>query len=97
GFENLDVEPDVFTSAKALGGGVPIGAMMCKAKCDVFQPGDHASTFGGNPLACAAANCVTAKLEENDGAMLKNVSARGEQMREGLQALVDKYPDTVEG
>lgn len=48
------IEPDVFTSAKALGGGVPIGAMLCKDKCNVFGPGDHASTYGGNPLACAA-------------------------------------------
>ena len=50
----VGVEPDVFTSAKALGGGVPIGAMLCKDKCNVFGPGDHASTYGGNPLACAA-------------------------------------------
>ena len=55
GYQNLPgVEPDVFTSAKALGGGVPIGAMLCKDKCNVFGPGDHASTYGGNPLACAA-------------------------------------------
>lgn len=47
---------------QALGGGVPIGAMLCKEKADVFEPGNHASTFGGNPLACAAANCVTSKL-----------------------------------
>ena len=50
----VGVEPDMFTSAKALGGGVPIGAMLCKDKCNVFGPGDHASTYGGNPLACAA-------------------------------------------
>lgn len=48
---------------QALGGGVPIGAMLCKDRADVFEPGNHASTFGGNPLACAAANCVTAQLE----------------------------------
>ena len=50
----LGIEPDVFTSAKALSGGVPIGAMLCKEKFNVFGPGDHASTYGGNPLACAA-------------------------------------------
>lgn len=49
--------------AQGLGGGVPIGAMMCKDGADVFEPGNHASTFGGNPLACAAANCVTTKLK----------------------------------
>ena len=50
GYENLGIQPDIFTSAKGLGGGIPIGAMMCKASCDVFEAGDHASTFGGNPL-----------------------------------------------
>ena len=53
GHQVLGVEPDVFTTAKALGGGVPIGAMLCKSNADVFAPGDHASTYGGNPLACA--------------------------------------------
>ena len=52
------VEPDVFTTAKALGGGVPIGAMLCKSRADVFKPGDHASTYGGNPLASAAGNAL---------------------------------------
>ena len=52
GYENFPgIEPDVITSAKALGGGVPIGSMLCKEKCNVFGPGDHASTYGGNPLA----------------------------------------------
>ena len=57
GYQNLNVEPDVFTSAKALGGGVPIGAMMAGPKvADVFGPGDHASTYGGNPLAWYESN-----------------------------------------
>ena len=46
GYENLDIIPDVFTSAKAIGGGVPLGAMMCREKFNVFGPGDHASTYG---------------------------------------------------
>lgn len=55
GHEQLGVKPDVFTSAKALGGGVPIGAMLARGEAaNVFGPGDHASTYGGNPLACAA-------------------------------------------
>ena len=58
GYENLGIEPDIFTSAKGLAGGIPIGALLCKASCNVFQPGDHASTFGGNPFACAAALAV---------------------------------------
>ena len=66
GFENLNVEPDVFTIAKALGGGVPIGAMLCKSHCNVFGPGDHATTFGGNPLACAAGLAVTKAIDEGE-------------------------------
>jgi acetylornithine aminotransferase/acetylornithine/N-succinyldiaminopimelate aminotransferase len=55
-YENYDIEPDVITLAKSLGGGIPIGAMLAGPKvADVFQPGDHASTFGGNPLVSAAA------------------------------------------
>ena len=91
GYENLGIEPDVFTSAKGLGGGVPIGALMCKKFCDVFQPGDHASTFGGNPLACAAALSVCETLEKEN--LLQNVQQRGEQLREGLRAIAAKYPD----
>lgn len=91
GYENLGIEPDVFTSAKGLGGGVPIGALMCKKFCDVFQPGDHASTFGGNPLACAAALSVCETLEKEN--LLQNVQERGEQLREGLRAIAAKYPD----
>lgn len=79
GYENLGIEPDIFTSAKGLGGGIPIGAMLCKSKCDIFQPGDHASTFGGNPFACAVALAVCQTLEAEN--ILANVQARGEQLR----------------
>jgi acetylornithine/N-succinyldiaminopimelate aminotransferase len=90
GYENLGVEPDIFTSAKGLAGGVPIGAMMCKKFCDVFQPGSHASTFGGNPLACSAALAVLNTLEKEN--ILQNVQARGEQLRVRLRAIAQKYP-----
>jgi len=85
GYMNHGVEVDVFTTAKALGGGVPIGAMCCKESAAVFSPGDHASTYGGNPLACAAGNAVMRAFEE-DG-LLDNVRARGTQLRKGLEAL----------
>ncbi len=91
GYENLGIEPDVFTSAKGLGGGIPIGALMSKKFCDVFQPGDHASTFGGNPFACAAALCVGETLAGEN--LLQNVQDRGEQLREGLRAITAKYPN----
>jgi acetylornithine aminotransferase len=93
GYEHLGIEPDVFTSAKGLGGGIPIGAMLCKESCNVLQPGDHASTFGGNPFACAAALCV-AQVLAGEG-FLAQVSARGEQLRAGLQAIADKYPQLI--
>ena len=93
GYENLGIEPDIFTSAKGLGGGIPIGAVMCKKFCDVFQAGDHASTFGGNPFACAAALCVCETIEREN--ILQNVQERGEQLRNGLKAIAAKYPDQI--
>lgn len=93
GYETLGVEPDIFTSAKGLGGGIPIGAMLAKKFCDVFQPGEHASTFGGNPFACGVALSVCQTLERED--ILTNVVNRGEQLRQGLRLLAAKYPHIV--
>ncbi|AKG23054.1 aspartate aminotransferase family protein [Calothrix sp. 336/3] len=93
GYEYLGVEPDIFTSAKGLGGGVPIGALMSKKFCDVFQPGDHASTFGGNPFVCAIALTVCEFLEKER--ILENVQARGEQLRAGLRAIASQYPQQI--
>ena len=98
GYENLGIEPDIFTSAKGLAGGIPIGAMMCKKSCDVFVPGDHASTFGGNPFACAAGLTVCQTITQEK--LLQNVQERGEQLRGKLRAIVQKYPqlfDEVRG
>ncbi|PSN16461.1 aspartate aminotransferase family protein [filamentous cyanobacterium CCP5] len=94
GYENLGIEPDVFTSAKGLGGGVPIGAMLCKSHCDVLKPGDHASTFGGNPFACKVALTVCQTLEQDN--LLENVVQRGEQLRSGLEKLASLHPDLIE-
>lgn len=92
--EQLGVQPDVFTSAKALGGGVPIGAMMARGEAaDVFGPGDHASTYGGNPLACAAGLAVAEYLSEHD--VLANVQARGEQLAKGLADIASRYPEVL--
>jgi acetylornithine aminotransferase len=93
GYEHLGVEPDIFTSAKGLGGGIPIGAMMSQKFCDVFQPGEHASTFGGNPFVCGVALAVCQTLEKEN--ILQNVQDRGEQLRTGLQAIAVKYPNFV--
>jgi acetylornithine/N-succinyldiaminopimelate aminotransferase len=92
-YEHLGVEPDIFTSAKGLGGGVPIGAMMSKKFCDVFQPGEHASTFGGNPFVCGVALSVCQTLEREN--ILQNVQDRGEQLRSGLKAIAAKYPQHI--
>lgn len=94
GYENLGIEPDVITAAKGLGGGVPIGAMLCKASCDVFEPGDHASTYGGNPFVCGVALAVCQTLESDH--LIANASARGQQLRQGLLKLVDSYPHLFE-
>ncbi|MBD2440400.1 aspartate aminotransferase family protein [Nostoc sp. FACHB-110] len=93
GYEHLGVEPDIFTSAKGLGGGIPIGAMMSKKFCDVFQPGEHASTFGGNPFVCGVALSVCQTLEQEN--ILQNVQERGEQLRVGLNAIAAKYPNHI--
>jgi acetylornithine aminotransferase len=94
GYENLGIEPDVFTSAKGLGGGIPIGALLTKAHCNVLGPGEHASTYGGNPFACAVALTVCQTLESDD--LLTNARERGEQLRAGLQAIVADYSGVLE-
>jgi acetylornithine/N-succinyldiaminopimelate aminotransferase len=92
--ERLGIVPDVFTSAKALGGGVPIGAMMARGDAaTTFGPGDHASTYGGNPLACAAGLAVAQYMYDHD--ILDNVQARGEQLAAGLEKLAAKYPTVL--
>ncbi|MGJ5674447.1 MAG: aspartate aminotransferase family protein [Nostochopsis sp.] len=93
GYEYLGVEPDIFTSAKGLGGGIPIGAMMSKKFCDVFGPGEHASTFGGNPFVCGVALTVCQTLEKEN--ILQNVQQRGEQLRTGLRAIASNHPNHI--
>jgi acetylornithine/N-succinyldiaminopimelate aminotransferase len=90
GYENLGIEPDVFTLAKGLAGGVPIGAMLCKNSCSLFQPGDHASTFGGNPLACASAIAVCQTIEAEH--LIEHVQRMGESLSAGLQKRVSAFP-----
>jgi len=95
GYENLDgVTPDVFTTAKALGGGIPIGALCARGKAALtFGPGEHATTYGGNPLACAAGLAVAREFCEND--LMGNVERRGRQLKEGLQKIVDENSDVL--
>ncbi|MEO1093376.1 MAG: aspartate aminotransferase family protein [Cyanobacteria bacterium J06638_28] len=95
GYENLGVEPDIFTLAKGLGGGIPIGAMLCKSSCDVFEPGDHASTFGGNPFVCGVAMTVCQTLMREN--LLQNVQARGAELRQGLDAIAQQHSTLFTG
>lgn len=89
-FAESGVKPDVVTLAKALGGGMPIGAALIGERAaETFQFGSHGSTFGGNPLACAVARVVLKKLQS--AALQKNVQARGKQLMAGLNALGRKY------
>ncbi len=93
GYENLGIEPDIFTTAKGLGGGIPIGAMVCKSSCDVFEPGDHASTFGGNPLACNVALRVCETILQQN--LLANAHDRGQQLRQGLESIAQDFANHI--
>ena len=93
GYQTFDVEPDVITLAKGLGNGVPIGAFLVKERCDVLEPGDHGSTFGGNPLATAAANATVRYMLEND--VPGHAKRMGEYFRAKLEAFKAKHKDKV--
>jgi len=85
-YEQTPVRPDVMTSAKALGGGMPIGACVAgPAAAEVLEPGDHGSTFAGGPVATAAAMAVLETVD--DSALLRAVRERGGELRAGLEAL----------
>jgi len=83
--QHAGVTPDVMTLAKGLGGGVPIGATLANARADIFEPGDHGSTFGGNPLACAVASTVLAVVER-DG-LVGHAAEMGELLHASIQDL----------
>ena len=95
GYEQLGIEPDAFTLAKGLGGGHAVGALVVRSHADVFEPGDHASTFGGNPFACRAGLTVGQEIERRN--LLRNVQERGDQLQVGLEALVGRYPTLFQG
>lgn len=92
--ELYGIEPDIFTCAKALGGGVPIGAVCAKAEvAAAFEPGDHGTTFGGNPLATAAGLAVFDILEKEG--LVENSEKMGELFRKKLKAVQEKYPEKI--
>ncbi len=90
-WQEYGIKPDVMTVAKALGNGVPIGAFLTSGKAsNVFKPGDHGSTYGGNPLVCAVASKVLDIFKEDD--ITGNVKAVGDYLKEKLTELADSYP-----
>jgi predicted acetylornithine/succinylornithine family transaminase len=93
-YEHYGIEPDVMTLAKCLGGGFPLGAMLTKAHCAVLEPGNHASTFGGNFLATAVGNAVMDVLQEEN--LVENAAQVGEYFRGRLRELQEKHPCIVE-
>jgi len=89
-YEQYGVEPDIMTLAKGLASGVPIGAILAKEKASVFVPGEHGSTFGGNPLACAAGYAtVKFVIENNISGRVKEV---GQYLADGLEKMKPKFP-----
>jgi acetylornithine/succinyldiaminopimelate/putrescine aminotransferase len=94
GYEAFGVEPDVMTLAKGLGGGVPIGAFLTKKHAAVLTPGDHGTTFGGNPLACAVASTVVDYVLKRK--VLANAKKSGARLTKGLQKLQKKHKFVTE-
>jgi acetylornithine aminotransferase len=94
-FQHEGVQPDVLTTAKGLGNGVPIGAcLVANHGNHVFGPGNHGSTYGGNPLVCAAALAVYNTIQ--DEGLMANALARGQQIRDGLAARFADLEEFVE-
>ena len=89
GYQAFDVEPDVMTLAKGLGGGVPIGAFLAKESAAVLEPGDHGSTFGGNALTCAAAYASTRFIVDND--VPSQAKGMGAFLKQGLEAFKARH------
>lgn len=96
-YQHYDLEPDLMTLAKSLGGGVPIGALVVnrRIKKEVFAPGMHASTFGGNPLACAAGLAVFEAIKKEK--LLTHAMRMGELLEKGFERLQARHPAIIEG
>lgn len=93
-FKKFGVKPDAISMAKGLGGGFPIGAVwMSKPYQDLFTPGTHGSTFGGNPLACAAGNAVMDEIKSKD--LCKNAETMGKLLLSNLNKIAAKYPEKI--
>ena len=93
-YQHYDVQPDVTTIAKPLAGGLPLGAMLCTEEAArAIHPGMHGTTFGGGPLACAAALAVLRTIDEEG--LLQHVTEVGTYFHEQLDGLAQKHPAIV--
>jgi acetylornithine aminotransferase/acetylornithine/N-succinyldiaminopimelate aminotransferase len=93
-YENYNVEPDIMTLAKPLAGGLPLGALIAREEvASAYKPGDHGTTFGGNPVACAAALAFLQVIQEDD--LLAKCLERGKYFQDSLDKLKTKYSDFV--
>ena len=88
-YQHYGIEPDIITLAKGLGGGVPIGALLAKEKASVFDPGDHGSTFGGNPLACSAGYATLQYILEHN--VVENCQQVGDYLKASLERLEARF------
>jgi acetylornithine aminotransferase/acetylornithine/N-succinyldiaminopimelate aminotransferase len=94
-WEHMGIRPDIVTMAKGLAGGVPIGAMLAAPRADIFEPGDHGTTFGGNPIACAAGVATMQTILGED--LVGHAEQLGQYLDQRLHALAEKYPGKVSG
>ena len=94
GYEQFGVQPDVITLGKGLGGGFPLGAFMARERASVFEPGDHGSTFGGNPLACAAGYATVKYIIENG--IPDKAGQSGDYLMAELKELKSKFDFIVD-
>ncbi|MBM2840881.1 MAG: argD [Bacteroidetes bacterium] len=93
-FDHFDLKPDIVVIAKALGGGLPLGAFMGREKlADVFSPGAHGTTFGGNPVACAAGLATVREILH--GGVMENAATMGGYLMDRLNELKTSFPDLI--
>ena len=92
-WQHYGIQADITTMAKGLAGGVPIGAMLASDRADIFEPGDHGTTFGGNPIACAA-GVATVRTIVGQG-LLQHATEMGDYLGGKIEALKAKYPSVI--
>ena len=94
-WEHMGIRPDITTMAKGLAGGVPIGAMLAGPRADIFEPGDHGTTFGGNPIACAAGIATVRTILEEQ--LVEHSAQMGNYLGAKIDGLAGKYSSLITG